>query len=87
LQQQVRQLQRLLGKKAFEKESLREALDLVQPKKTDCCALKTLADALGVARPNLASAKTVATPPGGRPAKPEGELLAEIKQTVAGEAA
>ena len=31
--QQVRELQRLLGKKTLENEILREALDLVQPKK------------------------------------------------------
>ena len=33
LQQQVRELQRLLGKKTLENEILHEALDLVQPKK------------------------------------------------------
>ena len=33
LQQQVRELQRLLGKKTLENEILREALDVVQPKK------------------------------------------------------
>ena len=33
LQHQVRELQRLLGKKALENEILREALDLAQPKK------------------------------------------------------
>ena len=33
LQQQVRELQRLLGKKTLENEVLREALDLAQPKK------------------------------------------------------
>ena len=33
LQQQVRELQRLLGKKTLETEILREALDLAQPKK------------------------------------------------------
>jgi transposase len=33
LQHQVRELQRLLGKKSLENEILREALDLVQPKK------------------------------------------------------
>ena len=33
LQSQVRELQRLLGKKTLENETLREALDLVQPKK------------------------------------------------------
>lgn len=33
LHHQVRELQRLLGKKTLENEILREALDLVQPKK------------------------------------------------------
>jgi len=33
LQQQVRELQRLLGKKTLETEILRDALDLAQPKK------------------------------------------------------
>ena len=33
LQQQVRELQRLLGKKTLENEILREALDIAQPKK------------------------------------------------------
>ena len=33
LQSQVRELQRLLGKKTLENEILREALDLMQPKK------------------------------------------------------
>ena len=49
--------------------------------------MKTLADALGVARSNLAC-QTTAAPPRrrrGRPAKPEAELLAEIKQTIAGQ--
>ena len=33
LQQQVRELQRLLGKKTLENEVLRDALDIAQPKK------------------------------------------------------
>jgi len=37
LPQQVRELQRLLGKKTLENEILREALDLLQPK-NGCCA-------------------------------------------------
>ena len=37
LQHQVRELQRLLGKKTLETEILREALDFAQPKK-GCCA-------------------------------------------------
>jgi transposase-like protein len=61
LQHQVRELQRLLGKKTLENETLREALDLVQ--KNGCCArprpigtsMKAVADTLGVARSNLAA--------------------------------
>jgi transposase len=62
LQHQVRELQRLLGKKTLKNEILREALDLVRPKKpTAALALaragrhagKTISDALGVARSNL----------------------------------
>jgi transposase-like protein len=37
LQSQVRELQRLLGKKTLENEILREALDLARPK-NGCCA-------------------------------------------------
>ena len=33
MQSRVRELQRLLGKKTLENEILREALDLMQPKK------------------------------------------------------
>src|SRR6516225_2261904 len=58
LQHQVRELQRLLGKKTLETEILRDALDLAQPKKrllrapslvAGRHAVKTIADALGVA--------------------------------------
>ena len=38
LQHQVRELQRLLGKKTLQTEILREALDLAQPK-NGCCGL------------------------------------------------
>jgi transposase len=58
LQQQVRELQRLLGKKTLENEIVREALDLAQPKTAVARALadagrhavKTIANTLGVAR-------------------------------------
>jgi len=90
----VRELQRLLGKKTFENETLREALDVAQAKK-DCCAplagtrrhtVKTIADALGVARSNLAAQAIAAAPcRRGRPPQPETELLTEIKQVIAGQ--
>ena len=49
--------------------------------------MKTIADTLGVARSNLAvQANTgVPAPRRGRPAKPETELLAEIKKIIAGQ--
>jgi len=49
--------------------------------------VKTIADALGVARSNLAVQANAAMPARrrGRPAKPETELLAEIKQIIAGQ--
>jgi putative transposase len=48
--------------------------------------VKTIADALGVARSNLVCQATAASPRRrGRRPQPEGELLAEIKQTIAGQ--
>jgi putative transposase len=46
--------------------------------------VKTIANALGIARSNLAAPANAAEPARrrGRPAKPEAELLAEIKQTI-----
>jgi putative transposase len=94
LRSQVRERQRLLGKKTLENEILREALDLARPKKTPFArtlaragryAVKAIADTLGIARSNLAVQANTAVPARrrGRPAKPEPELLAEIEQTIA----
>jgi transposase InsO family protein len=94
LQHQVRELQRLFGKKTLENEVLREALDLAQPKKTAVAralagtgrhAMKRIADAIGVARSNLAAQSITAAPHcrRGRPPQPEAELLAEIEQVIA----
>lgn len=49
--------------------------------------MKTIADTLGVARSNLAMPANAAMPARrrGRPVKPETELLAEIKQIIAGQ--
>jgi transposase len=68
LQHQVRELQRLLGKKTLENEVLRDALELMQPKTAVAVPLarsgrhtvKTVADTLGVARSNLAVQTSVA---------------------------
>ena len=95
LQHQVRELQRLLGKKTFENEILREALDLVQPKKRSVRSplpargypMRRVAQTLGVARSNLVvqtSASTTRQRRGRRP-EPEDELLAEIKAAIAGQ--
>jgi putative transposase len=48
--------------------------------------VKTIADTLRVARSNLAVQANTTVPAGrGRPAKPEAELLAEIKKIIAGQ--
>ena len=47
--------------------------------------MKAIADALGVARSNLAAKTSVAPRQLGRPPQPEAELLAEIKQVIAGQ--
>ena len=49
--------------------------------------MKAIAEALGVARSNLIAQTTAATPRRrrGRRPRPEAELLAEIKQTIAGQ--
>jgi hypothetical protein len=92
LQHQVRELQRLLGKKALENESLREALDLAQPKTAVSLALigsgrhamKRVADTLGVARSDLAvQAITAARRRRGRRPQPDAELLGEIEEVIA----
>ena len=46
--------------------------------------MKTIADTIGVARSNLAAKKTALRQRGRRP-QPETELLAEIKQVIAGQ--
>jgi hypothetical protein len=73
---------------------LRETLDLVQPKTAVARALtragrqavKTVTDALSVARSNLPLRQPCgASRRRGHPVKPEAKLLAEIKQTIAGQ--
>jgi transposase InsO family protein/transposase-like protein len=92
LQQQVRELHRLLGKKTLEAEILKEALQQVEPKKAAAARtlaaagrfpVKAVAETLGVARSGLA-ASTRAAPPGrrGRPPMPEGDLLRRIRDLI-----
>jgi len=96
LQHQVRELQRLLGKKTLENEVLRDALELVQPKKRllrspspvrERHAVKTVADTLGVARSNLTVQASLQRPScrRGRPPQAEAELVAEIKAQIVGQ--
>jgi putative transposase len=47
--------------------------------------VKTIADTIGVARSNLAAKAKVALRRRGRPPQPEAEVLAEIKQVIAGQ--
>src|SRR5213082_2445819 len=88
LQHQVRELQRLLGKKTLENEILRDALDLVQPKKTADAmtlagtgrrAVKTIAITLGIARSNLVVQTKCerSRQRRGRRPRPKAELVAE----------
>jgi putative transposase len=93
LQHQVREPQRLLSKKTLENEILRDALDLAQPKNGRCTRPRRYETTppegdrrtLGVARSNLV-AQAAATPcRRGRPPQPEADLLAEIKQVIAGQ--
>ncbi|HEX8798282.1 MAG TPA: IS3 family transposase [Terriglobales bacterium] len=94
LQNQVRELHRLLGKKTLEAEILKEALEHATGfKKTTAAAvvaaegrfpMKTVAEVIGVSRSNLAdrlqerSKKRI-----GRPPLPDDELVSKIKAVIA----
>ncbi|QJU56959.1 IS3 family transposase [Sphingomonas sp. AP4-R1] len=93
LEAQVRELHRLLGKKAMENELLREAVSRARPKKTavafDLVAggwpVSAVAQALDIARPHLSAMRNRPPPrPRGRPPLPDAELVAEIRLLVAG---
>jgi transposase-like protein len=90
-QHQVRELQRLLGKKTLKNEILKEALDLVQPKKrllrSSGHAVKAISDTLGVARSNLAmqAASGRTRKRRGRRPQPEAALVTEIKTLIGGQ--
>src|SRR5947207_1681395 len=95
LQHQVRELQRLLGKKTLENEILREALDLatkktavaVTPARAGRHAMKAISDTLGVARSNLAmpAASGRTRKWRGRHPQPEAALVTEIKTLIPGQ--
>ncbi|WP_438823111.1 IS3 family transposase [Methylobacterium frigidaeris] len=90
-QQQIRELQRLLGKKTMETEILREAVERRRPQKValarDLVArgrpVSAVASALGVSRPHLASSRQTVARRRGRPPAPDVELLAAIQALVA----
>jgi putative transposase len=94
LQNQVRELHRLLGKKTLEAEILKEAPGTRRGlKKTAAAAavaaegrfpMKTVAEVIGVTRSNLAKRlQQVAQKRTGRPPLPDEELLALIKAVIA----
>ncbi|WP_443192917.1 IS3 family transposase [Methylobacterium sp. NMS14P] len=95
-QQQIRELQRLLGKKTLETEILREAMERVRPQKValarDLVAggrpVSAVAAALSVSRPHLASSRQASPawkPSGrrGRPPAPDAALLGAIQALIA----
>ncbi|NVM42324.1 IS3 family transposase [Ochrobactrum intermedium] len=93
LQAQVKELQRLLGKKTMEGEILKEALEIANgPKKTTAAlnlaaqgrfAMKALCETLGVARSNIAARATgTLSRARGRPPLPDADLVAQIKAVI-----
>ena len=80
LQNQVRELHRLLGKKTLEAEILKEALEHAKGR----YAMKTVAEVIGVSRSNLVE-RLQQRPPRriGRPPLPDEELVAQIKAAIA----
>jgi putative transposase len=97
LEERVRELERLLGRKTMEVELLKEALDLVRAKKTDVAVtlaaarrypVKTIAETLGVARSNLIERSDDAKPKRGPQDRPSYlELSADIRRLPADEEA
>ncbi|WP_156455598.1 IS3 family transposase [Sphingomonas sp. CCH5-D11] len=91
LEAQVRELQRLLGKKALEIELLREAVTRARPKKTPAALdlvaqgwpVTAVAEALGVSRQHLSTMSNKPPPRRrGRPPLPDAELVADIRALV-----
>ncbi|WP_093041612.1 IS3 family transposase, partial [Rhizobium tibeticum] len=92
LEDRVRELERILGRKTLENEILREALSKAQFKKTDIAAdlvtegrfpMKTVADVLGVSRSHLAERLKGKSKPRGPYLKADdAELLPAIRRLV-----
>ncbi|MFZ5667803.1 MAG: IS3 family transposase [Pseudomonadota bacterium] len=92
LENQVRELQRMLGKKTMENEILREAISGGRSQKNGIAhdlvaggrSVSAVANALGVSRQHLSSAKRKAPARRrGRPPLPEEDLVARIQALIA----
>ncbi|MFJ3366906.1 IS3 family transposase [Pseudomonas sp. NPDC086251] len=89
---QIRELQRMLGKKTMEAEILKETVEIARSRKLDCALtlvaggrpVKLVSECLGVARSQLTVRIKQSVSPKVRRSKPvnDAELVAEIKQQV-----
>ncbi|UZE08893.1 IS3 family transposase [Pseudomonas corrugata] len=89
---QIRELQRMLGKKTMEAEILKEAVEIARSRKLDCALtlvaggrpVKLVSECLGVARSQLTVQIKQSVSPRTRRSRPvnDAELVAEIQQQV-----
>ncbi|PTC20198.1 hypothetical protein C0J26_09520 [Pseudomonas baetica] len=89
---QIRELQRMLGKKTMEAEILKEAVEIARSRKLDCALtlvaggrpVKLVSECLGVARSQLTVRIKQSVSPNTRRSRPvnDAELVAEIQQQV-----
>ncbi|WP_421666936.1 IS3 family transposase [Pseudomonas putida] len=89
---QIRELQRMLGKKTMEAEILKEAVEIARSRKLDCALtlvaggrpVKLVSECLGVARSQLTVRIKQPVSPKTRRSRPvnDAELVAEIQQQV-----
>ncbi|WP_447783297.1 IS3 family transposase [Pseudomonas germanica] len=89
---QIRELQRMLGKKTMEAEILKEAVEIARSRKLDCALtlvaggrpVKLVSECLGVARSQLTVRIKQSVSPKTRRSRPvnDVELVAEIRQEV-----
>ncbi|WP_372242196.1 IS3 family transposase, partial [Pseudomonas sp. G(2018)] len=89
---QIRELQRMLGKKTMEAEILKEAVEIARSRKLDCALtlvaggrpVKLVSECLGVARSQLTVRIKQSVSPKARRSRPvnDAELVVEIQQQV-----